>query len=159
MPMIRMKRFLLWILMLAGLLQAGWAGASRPVPTFRIHLQITGEGLPANQATVVQLLNPPQQITVNSLPEISEKDIASVEESSGAEGYGILVHFNKHGANVLSSFTAANQGKIMVIFLNGRVIYAPTIDVAINSGQILLPHDVTPDDFKLFQEMIRQNQR
>ena len=131
------------------------AGQSPPKLLLRIHVQTTGDGMSVNQA--VNVLLPPngEPIQVRALPEVTERNLVGVDPQPG----GTLLTFDHQGEVNLSAVTAENQGRYLVVFLNGYIIYSPMIDEQITSGQLLLPHPLAPQIVSLLQDIAKKNVR
>jgi len=84
----------------------------------------------------ITLLNPPETIAIRSIPELSEKDIRQVRTL--ADGT-VVVEFDDFGKTKLEVATNTGRGSILVVIVNGRVVYAPTIDVNLARGALALP--------------------
>ena len=84
----------------------------------------------------VTLLNPPETIAIRNIPEVSEKDIRSVR--SLADGT-VVVEFDDFGKTKLEVASNTGRGLILVVIVNGRVVYAPTIDINLTRGALALP--------------------
>jgi hypothetical protein len=147
-------RYLLFALALFIALPAQ-AGKSPPKLLLRIHVQTTGSGLADNQAKTVLLPPNGEPIQVRGMPEVSERNLIGVDPQKN----GTLLTFDHEGQINLSAVTAQNQGRILVVFLNGYIIYAPVIDEQITNGQMLLPHPLAPEIVKLLQQIATDNTR
>ena len=147
-------RYVLFALALFVVLPAH-AGKSPPKITLRVHVQTTGDGLSENQAQTVYLPPNGEPIQLRALPEVSERDLVSVDPRPD----GTLLSFDHSGQINLSAVTAQNQGRIMVVFINGYIIYSPVIDEQITSGQLLIPHALAPQVVQLLQEVAKKNVR
>jgi len=149
-----------WIYLLIGLLllipQPAQAGHSAPSIFLRIHIQTSGEGLPASQATQVSLPPNGEIIMVRTMPEITERDLIAVQPDAAGS---LHLRFNHDGQVALSVATGQNQGRIMVVMLNGVIIYAPIIDQQITSGELVLPRQLTPQALQLLQKAAEKNVR
>jgi len=121
-----------------------WIGAAEKPPfLLRVHLQAP-EGAKGMVSVPVTLFQPNETIAIQSLPEVSEKEIRKV--STRADGT-VLVDFNDFGRTKLEVGTSTGRGFILVVLVNGRVVYAPRIDTVITNGSILLPPgSITPDE-------------
>jgi len=121
-----------------------WIGAAQKPPfLLRIHLQAT-EGAKGMVSVPVTLFQPNETIAIQSLPEVTEKEIRKV--STRMDGT-VLVEFNDFGRTKLEVGTSTGRGMILVVLVNGRVVYAPRIDTVITNGSILLPlGSITPDE-------------
>ena len=120
--------------LLAGLLI--WIGAApKPPVLLRVHLQAP-EGAKGQVSVPVTLFNPAETISIQTIPEVSEKEIRKV--STRVDGT-ILVEFTDFGQTKLEVGTSTGRGLILVVIVNGRVVYAPRIDTVLTSGSLLLP--------------------
>jgi hypothetical protein len=121
-----------------------WMGAAEKPPfLLRVHLQAP-EGAKGMVSVPVTLFQPNETIAIQSLPEVSEKEIRKVSTRSDGT---ILVDFNDFGRTKLEVGTSTGRGFILVVLVNGRVVYAPRIDTVITNGSILLPPgSITPDE-------------
>lgn len=126
-----------------------WAGGSKPQITFRIHVEQGGGG--ASQTIQVALTNPDQFVTIGRFAELSENHVQSVLPTPDG---GMLVAFNSTGARILENVTSTQMGRIMVVFLNGRAVYAPVIDLPIRSGKLLVPGPLLPEDVAALQQLL-----
>ncbi|MEX0918800.1 MAG: protein translocase subunit SecD [Candidatus Paceibacterota bacterium] len=68
--------------------------------------------------------------------------------AGGLGGPGVLVEFNREGAELLSEITAANIGQPLAIILDGELKSAPIIRDRIDNGQALITGDFTIDEAK-----------
>jgi len=113
-----------------------WMGAAEKPPfLLRIHLQAT-EGAKGMVSVPVTLFQPNETIAIQSLPEVTEKEIRKV--ATRLDGT-VLVEFDDFGRTKLEVGTSTGRGMILVVLVNGRVVYAPRIDTVITNGSILLP--------------------
>ena len=113
-----------------------WLGAApKPPVLLRVHLQAP-EGAKGQVSVPVTLFNPSETISIQSLPEVSEKEIRKM--STRVDG-SILVEFTDFGQTKLEVGTSTGRGLIMVVIVNGRVVYAPRIDTVLANGCLLLP--------------------
>ncbi len=152
-----MKRVWMSLGMVTLIWLVNFAGSSRPHVTFRVHVQTESRGLSSKQAFPVRLTHPDEAIMVNAIPEVSESDISDVESwPSDDEGLVLRVHFAPHGAQALSNATYQDQGKVMVVFLNGRLIYAPIIDMNISNGTLTIPRGVLPVEVAELETMLKK---
>jgi hypothetical protein len=119
---------------LAGLLL--WIGAApKPPVLLRVHLQAP-EGAKGQVSVPVTLFNPAETISIQTIPEVSEKEVRKV--STRLDG-SILVEFTDFGQTKLEVGTSTGRGLILVVIVNGRVVYAPRIDTVLTNGCLLLP--------------------
>lgn len=140
-----MHRFLPWIF---GLVL--WIGAAEKPPVLlRVHLQAP-EGAKGMVTVPVTLLNPPETIAIRNIPELSEKDIRQVRAL--ADGT-VVVEFDDFGRTKLEVATNTGRGLILVVIVNGRVVYAPTIDTNLTQGALALPPgSVLPEEIQVLND-------
>ena len=133
-----------------------WAGSSKPSGGLRIHLQIAGEIQRTSQSATVVLEDPEEVITVSVIPNLSETHVASVEPLQNGESMGMIVTFNQLGKTLLNNLTLEGQGRVMVIYLNDRIVYSPIIDSVIGNGVLVIPSGVTPKDLEMLQSLVKK---
>jgi hypothetical protein len=131
------------------------AGHSAPKVVLRIHVQTAGEGQSPMEVTTISLPPDGEKIQVRTLPEVTEHDLIGVVQDAS----GVHLLFDHVGQVSLSAVTAQNQGRILVVLIDGYVVYAPTIDEQITNGQLDIPHPIDPQIVQLLQEVARQNIR
>ena len=130
------------------------AGHTPPQVFLRIYVQTTGEGLSAQQASTVTLPPNGETIQIRTLPEITERELIDVKaDASGA----VHLRFNHQGQVALNAVTSQNENRILVVMLNGYVVYAPTIDEQIDDGELILPHPLPSQAVQLLQDIARKN--
>ncbi|PAW77120.1 MAG: hypothetical protein B9S32_12630 [Verrucomicrobia bacterium Tous-C9LFEB] len=149
----RVLRLLPGALFFVAIFMVGVAGSKPPQSTFRVHVQTVEQGAPGTQILPVSLLNPPKQIMIRAQPELSERDILKVESApTESGGVALRLTLSEHGSTVLNAVTTDNQGRILVFFVNGRVVYAPVIDKIINDGIVIIPGAVAAEEVKPLEE-------
>ena len=113
-----------------------WIGAAEKPPILlRVHLQAP-EGAKGMVTVPVTLLNPPETIAIRNIPEVSEKEIRQVRTLVDGT---VVVEFDDFGKTKLEVATNTGRGLILVVIVNGRVVYAPTIDTNLTRGILALP--------------------
>lgn len=132
---------------------AGWvlwlAAAEKPPVLLRVHLQAP-EGAKGMVTVPVTLLNPPETIAIRNIPEVSEKEIREVRTL--ADG-SVLVAFDDFAKTKLEVATNTGRGLILVVIVNGRVVYAPTIDTILTRGSLALPAgSILPDEIQALND-------
>ncbi len=114
------------------------AGGHKPPPvTLTITIETSGQGMAPQQAIPVTLPASGQTIFVRAIPEITEKNLIKVELRP--DGTPLLT-FDHQGRINLDVSTGVNQGRFLVVLIDGVVVYAPIIDLQIKTGQLLIPH-------------------
>jgi len=127
-----------------------WIGAAeKPPALLRVHLQAP-EGVKGMVTVPVTLLSPPETIAIRNIPELSEKDVASVRTL--ADGT-LVVEFDDFGKTKLEVATNTGRGLILVVIVNGRVVYAPTVDTNLTRGALALPAgSIFPDEVQALND-------
>lgn len=96
------------------------------------------------------LLNPPETIAIRNIPEVSEKEIRRVKTL--ADGT-IVVELDEFGKTKLEIATNTGRGLILVVIVNGRVVYAPVIDTSLIQGTLALPAgSILPEEIQALNE-------
>ncbi|HEV3273157.1 MAG TPA: hypothetical protein VGZ93_13340 [Candidatus Methylacidiphilales bacterium] len=130
------------------------AGHSPPKILLRVHVQTTDPGQSAQEATTITIPPNGEQIQVRTLPELTEQEIIGVQQDASGS---VRLQFNHTGQVDLSAVTAQNQGRILVVLIDGYVIYAPVIDEQITNGELDIPRRFGPQLVQLLQEVAREN--
>jgi hypothetical protein len=127
-----------------------WMGAAEKPPVLlRVHLQAP-EGAKGMVTVPVTLLNPPETIAIRNLPEVSEKDIQRVRALVDGT---VVVEFDDFGKTKLEVATNTGRGLILVVIVNGRVVYAPMIDTSLTKGALALPAgSVFPEEIQALND-------
>ncbi|PTX94789.1 hypothetical protein DB346_22545 [Verrucomicrobia bacterium LW23] len=152
-----------WISKSAALLIAACAaltlcgGGSPPKIVVRVHTQNVAKEMKGNQTFMVQIPDPPEQISVMAIPEASEKDVLNVVAKPVSHGFGAYIQFNRRASVNISATTAQNQDRILVVVINNRVVYAPKIDTVISNGVIHIPEGITPKEMQALGELAKYN--
>jgi len=149
-----------WMFPLAFLLvmlQPVEAGHSPPKVFLRIFIQTTGNGLPDTQAQTIVIPPNGETIQVRMMPEVTENNLinAQLDPSSG----GLHLYFDHVGQVNLDAATGINQGRIMVVMINGYVVYAPVIDEQISTGDLIIPHAMSAQTLQALQDVAAQNNK
>jgi preprotein translocase subunit SecD len=131
------------------------AGHSPPKVILRVHVQTTGEGQSPLEAMTLTLPPNGETIQVRTLPEVTENDLIDVKQDAS----GLHLQFNHVGQVNLNAVTAQNQGRILVVLIDGFVVYAPIIDEQITNGELDIPRQIGPRIVELLQEVARKNVR
>jgi preprotein translocase subunit SecD len=148
-----------WTCLLLGLLALTYipahAGHSPPKVTLHVHVQTNGVGLSPQEASTLAIPPNGETIQVRTMPEVTELDLTGATEDNGT----LRLQFDHRGSVALSAATAENQGRILVVLMNGIIIYAPIIDEQITTGELDIPKTFDPRLVALLQELAKQNVR
>jgi len=106
------------------------------------------------EATKITIQPNNEQILVRTLPEVTEGNLVDVQQDLSG---GLRLQFDHVGQVNLGAVTAQNQGRILVVLIDGFVIYAPTIDEQITNGELDIPHPINPQVVQLLKEVAAKN--
>jgi len=145
-----------WICLLALLFLSlpAHAGHSAPKVFLRVHIQTEGSGLPEAQAIRVPIPPNGEPIQIRALAEATERDLIGISQDPGG---AVHLQFNHQGQVNISAATAQNEGRILIVMINGVVVYAPIIDEQISTGELVLPRPINPNVLLQLQETARKN--
>jgi hypothetical protein len=146
--------FLLTGLLLLTLLPAR-AGHTPPKVILRIHVQTTGEGQSPMEVSRIRIPPDGEEILIRAIPEVSEIQLIDAQQDAD----GLHLRFNHTGQVDLNAATAQNQGRILVVLIDGQIVYAPTIDMQITNGELDIPHPIPVPIVALLQEVAKENVR
>jgi preprotein translocase subunit SecD len=126
------------------------AGTPKPPPmTFRLHAETHAKdgdtfSLPLTVG------DPPQQVVVEKLAMISEREIKAFHPfpSPAGQGMGIYFQLDQHGSNALEQITTSKRDKYMVAIFNGRPLARMRIDRPIKDGIVYVPGGIFPEEIQ-----------
>lgn len=133
------------------------AGGGRPKTSLQLYFEVSSN-LPESQRIVYHLQNPKIDVSVGKFPELWDKHMIGAEALPGNPG-AVLFRFNDHGKRVLNFLTDSNRGRRLVVVLNGRPVFAPTVDATLPNGQLVVPSGISPEEFEGLQRMAKKNKR
>jgi hypothetical protein len=147
-----------WIFLLVGFAFLGFlpaqAGHSAPKVFLRVHIQSPGAGQSPLEVTTIKIPPNNEEIQVRTMPEVTEGNLSAVSQDASG---GVRLLFDHVGQVNLSAVTAQNQGRILVVLINGFVVYSPTIDEQITNGELDIPHPINPQIVAQLQEVVKRN--
>ena len=142
-------------LLLIAILPAN-AGHTPPKVFLRVYVQTTGEGQSPMEVLSVPVPPNGDTIQIRSMPEVTEHELISVDQDAAG---AVHLYFNHVGKVNLSAVTAQNQGRILVVMIDGSVYYAPVIDLQITNGELDVPHPLNPAILQLLKDVAQENVR
>ena len=88
-------------------------------------------------------------------PEFSTKDITAFSPflSDNQNDYGIVFQLRKSGASRLENITMANQGKMLIAAVNGRVVDGVIIDQSVKDGVLVVWNGVQEGEIKEYDKL------
>ncbi len=126
---------------------------SKNAATLRIYKQ-TSKSLPRGYRSQIVFERPAITFWVDPAPELSERDIVSLETVEGGSGLKIKITFNAHGRFVLENLTGGNRGKYMAVVAGGATITRPIAAIRMNEiirdGVLIFTPDLTDEQIVTF---------
>ena len=113
-----------------------------PTHTLRFFEQSVG-GLPESHSQPVTIRNTGQQLFIDPVAMLTERDVYLAAVQNTPAGAAVLVRFDAHGANMLAEMTTRLRGQSMVIMINNRPVAAVLVDRPNVTGQFTLLGDFT----------------
>ena len=120
--------------------------------TFRVHAQ-------ANQrdtevfATSLKAQIAGKNVAVEKMPWISELDVAAFSPYPAENGtYGALIQLDDHGRTVLDGLSVERRGRLLFVFVNGRLVTELQVDKRVSDGKIYIPSGLTAVDIDLMKK-------
>lgn len=132
-------------LLLAAAALACVAGAKKPVIDLRVHAEGTEAEAPTF-AIPATLLNG-RPTFLQRMPLATQSEIDAIYPFAAADGsQGVYLKLGAHGSRLLQQHTMSQQGKLLVVMLNGRMVSNLLVDRPIDDGIIAIPRGLTPED-------------
>lgn len=131
------------------------AGSSRPEISLRVHVE-AGSDVREKNSIAVALVDPEEVIRVERFAVVTENNLVRV---MGTSRGGALLQFDQTGRHSLEGVTSTQAGRTLVVFVNGRLVYAAVIDMAIRSGRLLIPENILPEEIASLQKVIKERAR
>jgi hypothetical protein len=133
-----MSRLIIAIAFLFVLPATSMAGGKKKAPvSVSFHLQgDAGEG----NKLVFPFTTAGQQLHFRKHPEFSSQDVVAFQSfpSDDPSSYGLILQLNKVGRQRLTSMSASNNGKFLLVMVNGTVRDAVLIDREVNDGLLVI---------------------
>jgi hypothetical protein len=124
------------------------AGAKKPVLDVRIHAEGSEAEAPTFAIPATLLNGKPAFL--QRMPLVSQSEIEAVYPFDAADGsQGVYLKLGAHGSRLLQQHTMSQQGKTLVVMLNGRMVSNLLVDRPVNDGIVAIPRGLTPEDIAL----------
>ena len=120
-------------------------GCKEDNAALRLFLQAS-DRLPEAHRKAIVIRNPPMNLTINQLSELSEYDLVSVKAVKTPTHKQLVLQFDPHGARVIETFTSDRRGELYVLTINALPIAAPAIREVIRDGKLVVDVDVTDEE-------------
>jgi hypothetical protein len=142
-------QFLLTVGLVLGLAGcSSFRAPEKPKYTLRFHEEAIGDQMPDSHIRIVTVRNPHLKIGIDPHPTLTEANVLKAELQPTPGGDAILVHFDSHGASLLTEMTARLRGHYFVILVNDRPVAAILCDKIISDGQFQVVGDLTDKETK-----------
>jgi hypothetical protein len=112
--------------------------------SLRVYVQVSDQ-LPEDHRKVVVIRNPPMNVSVNPVSELSEYDLKVASAVKGTTRKQLVLQFDAHGARAIEKFTAENRGGLYVLTINAVPVVAAAIRNVITDGKLVVDVDI-PDE-------------
>ena len=134
------------IVLLLGLCCLGMGGKKLPL-SIRFYTLTAQESTNTFSAPVT-LLNG-QQVSIDQIAVVSERDIVSVwpEEAADASG-GCAFKLDDHGTAVLDSLSVEKRGSLLIATIDGRQVADILIDKRVSDGVLSILTGIQVDEMK-----------
>jgi preprotein translocase subunit SecD len=131
----------------AAALLVGWAavGCKEDGAALRVFLQAS-DRLPEGRRQVIVVRNPPMNVIVNPLSELSELDLVEATAVKTPTRKQLVFQFDPHGARVIETFTGEHRGELYVLTINAVAVAAPLIREVIRDGKLVVDVDGTDEE-------------
>lgn len=124
------------------------AGAKKPVLDLRVHAEGTEAEAPTFAIPATLLNGKPAFL--QRMPLVSQNEIEAVYPFAAADGsQGIYLKLGQHGLRLLQQHTMSQQGKTLVVMLNGRMVSNLLVDRPIDDGIVCIPRGLSQEDVAL----------
>lgn len=140
-------RYRLLIILLLGLCCLGFGRKSLPL-SIRFYTQ-TLKGDSDSFSAPVTLLNG-QQVYIDQIANISERDIFAIYPFTAADGSGgCAFQLDDHGTMSLDSLSNEKRGTLLIAVINAHQVSDIVIDKRITDGVVTIPNGITTDEMKV----------
>ena len=116
------------------------AGKKKRDPSIEIRFHAQTNGYDPTFAAKVNIGNPPQEMTVEKIPLITEHDFVSFYPYRAPDGtFSAVFKLDRHGSATLEELSADKRGASLVVVVNGQPLTSLLIDRTIKDGIIFIP--------------------
>jgi len=124
------------------------AGAKKPVIDLRVHAEGTEAEAPTFAIPATLLDGRPTFL--QRMPLATQSEIDAIYPFPAADGsQGVYLKLGQHGSRLLQQHSMSQQGKLLVVMLNGRMVSNLLVDRPIDDGIVAIPRGLTQEDIAL----------
>jgi hypothetical protein len=127
-------------------------GIKQEKPTLTFHMEVDrAEGskfvFPQNVAG--------QDRYFSTSSDLGTVDISAIQPFPAQDGvsFGATIKFTQRGSGRLSALTGSNVGRLLLVFINGRLINALKVDQMINDGTIVVWSGISQQDIATLDQI------
>jgi preprotein translocase subunit SecD len=132
-------------LLIAAAALACVAGAKKPTIDLRVHAE-GNEAEAPTFAIPATLLNG-RPAFLQRMPLATQSEIEAIYPFAAADGsQGVYLKLDQHGSRLLQQHSMSQQGKMLAVMLNGRMVSNLLVDRPIADGIVAVPRGLTPED-------------
>lgn len=134
--------------MVAAAALACLAGAKKPVLDLRIHAEGTEAEAPSFAIPATLLNGKP--VFLQRMPLVTQSEVESIYPFPAADGsQGVYLKLGPHGSRLLQQHTMSQQGRMLAVLLNGRMVSNLLVDRPIDDGIVCIPRGLSQEDITL----------
>ncbi len=112
--------------------------------SLRVFVQVPDQ-MPEGHRKVIVIPNPPMNVSVNPLSEVTEHDLNTATAVKSPTRKQLVLQFDAHGTRAIERFTAENRGSLYVLTINTVPVVAAAIRGVIHDGKLAIDVDI-PDE-------------
>ena len=129
--------------------QASAAGSKRRDPNIAVRFHAQVSSFDPTFAAKVKVGDSAQEIIIEKVPSISERDIASFYPYRASDGsYSAVFKLDRHGEATLEAVSTQKRGMLLVAAVNGRPVATMLVDKTIHDGIIFIPSGLSETDIR-----------
>lgn len=128
------------------------AGDKKEKPTLTFHMEV-------DKAEGSKFLFPQkisgQERYFSTSSDLGTLDIEAIQPFPAEDGvsYGATIKFTQRGTGRLSAVSGGNIGRLLLVFINGRLINALRVDQMINDGTIVVWSGISQQDIATLDQI------
>ena len=124
------------------------AGAKKTALDIRIHAEGSEAEAPTFAIPATLLNGKPTFL--QRMPLVSPGEIEAIYPFAAADGSeGVYLKLGAHGSRLLQQHTMSQQGKMLVVMLNGRMVSNLLVDRPVSDGIVSIPRGLSQEDIAL----------
>ena len=131
------------------------AAAKQRHCTFRVHAQANPRDSDVFSISA-RATSSGKDVAIEKTPWITEHDVMAFSPYPAKDGtFGALFQLDDHGKTVLDTLSVEHRGRLLFVFINGRMVTELRIDKRVSDGKIYIPSGLTAADVELMKRQWR----